>query len=248
MAATNNFYSIVAGVGAGTGRSVALKFAKTYPVVLLSRNPANYESIVKEIKASGGEAIGISTDTSSASSVKDAFAEIQKEFRGKKLAAAVFNVGGGFVRKPFLELTQEEYEGGFKSNGTGIYLFAQATLPLLLDSVSTSPHPPSLILTGATASLRGSATSASFASGKFALRATGQSLAREFGPKGVHVAHAIIDGVIDIPRTQGWPVNGGVADGKISPDAIADSYWYLHTQPRSHFTQELDVRPYVEKF
>jgi len=248
MAATNNFYSIVAGVGAGTGRSVALKFAKTYPVVLLSRNPANYESIVKEIKASGGEAIGISTDTSSASSVKNAFAEIQKEFKGKKLAAAVFNVGGGFVRKPFLELTQEEYEGGFKSNGTGIYLFAQATLPLLLDSVSTSPHPPSLILTGATASLRGSATSASFASGKFALRATGQSLAREFGPKGIHVAHAIIDGVIDIPRTQGWPVNGGVADGKISADAIADSYWYLHTQPRSHFTQELDVRPYVEKF
>lgn len=72
----------------------------------------------------------------------------------------------------------------------------------------------------------------SFASGKFALRATGQSLAREFGPKGVHVAHAIIDGVIDIPRTHDWPVNGGVPDGKINADAIADSYWYLHTQPR----------------
>jgi len=248
MAAANNFYSIVAGVGAGTGRSVALKFAKTYPVVLLARNPANFEPIVKEIKAGGGQAIGISTDTSSASSVKSAFEEINKEFKGKKLAAAIFNVGGGFVRKPFLELTQEEYEGGFKSNGLGIYLFAQATLPLLLDSVESSPHPPSLILTGATASLRGSATSASFASGKFALRATGQSLAREFGPKGVHVAHAIIDGVIDIPRTHDWPVNGGVPDGKISADAIADSYWYLHTQPRSHFTQELDVRPYVEKF
>ena len=106
----------------------------------------------------------------------------------------------------------------------------------------------------------------SYASGKFALRATGQSLAREFGPKGVHVAHAIIDGVIDIPRTHDWPANGGVEDGKINADAvsfppdeyngwknanvfqIADSYWYLHTQPRSHFTQELDVRPYVEKF
>jgi hypothetical protein len=109
----------------------------------------------------------------------------------------------------------------------------------------------------------------SFASGKFALRATGQSLAREFGPKGIHVAHVIVDGVIDIPRTHNWPVNGGVADGKIDPDAvsvlslrclsmeickvlttsqIADSYWYLHTQPRSHFTQELDVRPFVEKF
>jgi len=248
MAAANNFYSIVAGVGAGTGRSVALKFAKTYPVVLLARNPENYESIVKEIKSSGGQAIGISTDVSSASSVKSAFAEIQKEFTGKKLAAAIFNVGGRFIRKPFLELTEDEYVAGYEANGRGFYLFAQATLPLLLDSVDSSPHPPSLIITGATASLRGSATMSSFASGKFALRATGQSLAREFGPKGVHVAHAIIDGVIDIPRTHDWPVNGGVPDGKISADAIADSYWYLHTQPRSHFTQELDVRPYVEKF
>jgi len=248
MAATSNFFSIVAGVGAGTGRSVALKFAKTYPVALLARNPANYESIVEEIKASGGHAIGISTDVSSPTSVANAFGEIQKEFKGKKLAAAIYNVGGGFVRKPFLEMTLAEYEGGYKSNGTGFFLFAQATLPLLLDAVSDSPHPPSLIITGATASLRGSATMSSFASGKFALRATGQSLAREFGPKGVHVAHAIIDGVIDIPRTTSWPVNGGAPDGKISSDAIADSYWYLHTQPRSHFTQEMDCRPYVEKF
>jgi NAD(P)-dependent dehydrogenase (short-subunit alcohol dehydrogenase family) len=103
----------------------------------------------------------------------------------------------------------------------GFFHFAQATLPLLLDSVSSSPHPPSLIITGATASLRGSANMSSFASGKFALRATGQSLAREFGPQGVHIAHAIIDGVIDIPRTKDWPVNGGVPDGKIDSDAVS---------------------------
>lgn len=103
----------------------------------------------------------------------------------------------------------------------GFYLFAQATLPLLLDSVESSPHPPSLIITGATASVRGSATMSSFASGKFALRATGQSLAREFGPKGIHVAHAIIDGVIDIPRSHDWPVNGGAPDGKISSEAVS---------------------------
>ncbi|KAK2628042.1 hypothetical protein QTJ16_002688 [Diplocarpon rosae] len=248
MAAASNFYSIVAGVGAGTGRSVALKFAKTYPIALLSRNPENYEPVVKEINAAGGRAIGVSTDVSSELSVKKAFAEIEREFEGKKLAAAIYNVGGRFVRKPFLELTREEYEAGYQANGIGFYLFAQATLPGLLTSVPDAPHPPSLIITGATASLRGSATMSSFSSGKFALRATGQSLAREFGPQGVHVAHAIIDGVIDIPRTKDWPINGGAPGGKISPDAIADSYWYLHTQPRSHFTQELDVRPYVEKF
>merc|ERR1711939_406491 len=147
MAAAGNFYSIVAGVGAGTGRSVAIKFAQTYPVALLARNPANYESIVKE-------------------------------FKGKNLAAAVYNVGGKFVRKPFLELSLEEYEAGYEANGKGFFLFAQAVLPGLLSSVPTSPHPPSLIITGATASLRGGANMSSFASGKFALRATGQSLAR----------------------------------------------------------------------
>jgi len=86
-------------------------------VVLLARNPANYESIVTEIKKAGGHAIGISTDVSSPSSVKSAFTEIEKEFKGKQLAAAIFNVGGKFVRKPFLETTVEEYETGFESNG-----------------------------------------------------------------------------------------------------------------------------------
>jgi NAD(P)-dependent dehydrogenase (short-subunit alcohol dehydrogenase family) len=130
----------------------------------------------------------------------------------------------------------------------GLFNFSQKVIPLLLESVDDSPHPPSLIITGATASVRGSARFAEFAAGKFAVRAIGQSLAREFGPKGMHVAHAIVDGVIDIPRTKGFEVNGGVSDSKIDPDAIADSYWYLHTQPRSHFTYELDCRPYVEKF
>ena len=149
-----------------------------------------------------------------------AFEQIKSEFKGKKLAAAIFNVGGRFVRKPFLELSLEDYEAGYESNGKGFFLFAQAVLPLLLESVDSSPHPPSLIITGATASLRGSANAASFASGKFALRATGQSLAREFGPKGVHVAHAIIDGVIDIPRTKEWMKDAG-PDAKISADAVS---------------------------
>lgn len=99
-----------------------MKFAKTYAVALLSRNPANYESIVKEINDAGGQAIGISTDVTVESSVKDAFAEIGKQFKGKKLAAAIYNAGAGFVRKPFLEITATEWEGGFKSNGY-VYTF-----------------------------------------------------------------------------------------------------------------------------
>lgn len=107
----------------------------------------------------------------------------------------------------------------------GLFNFAQSALPLLLESVDSSPHPPSLIVTGATASLRGGVNFLDFAAGKFAKRAITQSLSREFGPKGVHVAHAIIDGVIDIPRTAALKsrINGGAPDGVISPDAVSDS-------------------------
>ncbi|KAH8899604.1 NAD(P)-binding protein [Thozetella sp. PMI_491] len=244
----SKFFAVIAGAGAGTGRSVALRFAKEYPVVLLSRRPESYNDIVAEIKKAEGEAIGISTDTSDPASVAAAFETIKKEFPDKKLAAAVFNAAAGFAVKPFLELKPEELQAALKGNADGVFNFAQAVLPGLLASVEDAPHPPTLIITGATASVRGSARFATFAAGKFAVRAIGQSLAREFGPQGVHVAHALIDSVIDVPRTKGYNVNEGKPDGKTSPDAIAESYWHLHTQHRSAFTQELDIRPYVEKF
>lgn len=106
-------------------------------------------------------------------------------------------------------------------NSKGLFIFAQKTLPLLLESVDSSPNPPSLLVTGATASVRGSAFFGTFAAGKFAQRALTQSLAREYGPKGVHVALAVIDGGIDTPWGKGVVFNNGVEDGKISPDAVS---------------------------
>ncbi|OKP12085.1 hypothetical protein PENSUB_2443 [Penicillium subrubescens] len=244
---TSKGLAIIAGVGPGTGASIARRFAKLYSVVLLSRSPSNFEPLVQEINSSGGKAIGISTDVSDANSVKSAFDEIEKQFPDSPLAASIFNAAGGFVRKPFLELTDEEYSTGLDSQArkAGFY-FAQRSLPLLLKARESSPHPPTLIFTGATASIKGSAQFAAFASGKFALRALAQSLAREFGPQGIHVSHAIIDGIIDIPRTKQWVLPH--EDAKLSPDSIADSYWYLHTQPRTTFAFELDLRPYIEKW
>lgn len=101
----------------------------------------------------------------------------------------------------------------------GFFGFSQMTLPLLLESVTKSPHAPSLIITGATASTKGSAQFGPFAAGKFALRALGQSLSREFGPQGVHVAHAIIDGIIDTPKTKNY--GNSVEDGKIKPESVS---------------------------
>ncbi|KAL4925671.1 oxidoreductase, short chain dehydrogenase/reductase family [Aspergillus undulatus] len=237
--------AIVAGVGPGTGASIARKFAQAYSVVVLARNADNYNGVVNEINSYGGQALGLSVDVSDSSSLKSAFDKIAQQYKDAPLAAAVFNSGGGFVRKPFLELTEEEFAQGYKSQGIGAFNFAQRTLPLLQKATSLT-HPPTLIFTGATASIKGSAKFSAFATGKFALRALAQSLAREFGPKGVHVSHVIIDGVIDIPRTKEWANEH--PDGKLDPGAIADAYWHLHTQPRTTFGFELDLRPYAERW
>ena len=144
-----------------------------------------------------------------------------------KVAAAVFNVGGSFIRKPFLQMSLEEYSAGWEANGRGGFLFANHVVPLLLDSVAEpaqGTYPPTLIFTGATASLKGSAQCSSFATGKFALRALAQSLGREFGPKGLHVGHVIVDGVIDIERTKEWKVSDA-PDAKISPEAVSFLLW-----------------------
>jgi NAD(P)-dependent dehydrogenase (short-subunit alcohol dehydrogenase family) len=117
-----------------------------------------------------------------------------------------------------LRLTRTAANTGLRK---GLFNFAQQTLPRLLESVPDAPHPPTLIVTGATASVRGSARFATFAASKFAARALAQSLSREFHPRGVHVAHTIIDGVIDIPRLNEWVVNEGKDDGKISPDSVS---------------------------
>jgi len=246
--ATKSF-AVVAGVGPGTGAAVARKFALAYPVVLLARNPENYESLVSEINKSGGKAIGISTDVSSASSVKSAFKTIESEFGGASCAAAVFNASGRFVRKSLLELSEEEFVAGFDVSCKGAFLFSQATIPLLLKQAkdTSSKYPPTLIFTGATASVKSNANMSSFSTGKYALRALSQSAAREFAPQGVHVAHAIIDGVIDIPRTKEW-LKDMPPEAKISADGIADAYWNLHTQPKTTFTNEIDIRPMLEKW
>lgn len=219
---SSKLIAIVAGVGPGTGASVARKFAKTYPVVLLARKPENFESLANEINKSGGKAIGISTDVSSQSSLQDALSKIKQEFGNDVgAAAAIFNASGGFLRKPFLETDASVFEQSLNVSAIGGVLFAQTFLPLLLKGKEVGgEHPPTLIFTGATASVKSSAQMSSFSTGKWALRALSQSLAKEFGPQGVHVAHAIIDGVIDIPRTKEWLKDLG-PEAKLSSEGVS---------------------------
>lgn len=126
-------------------------------------------------------------------------------------------------------------------SSVGAFHFSQQAIPLLL------PHGGTLIFTGATASLKGSAKFAAFAPPKFALRALAQSLAREFHPQGVHVAHVVVDGIIQTPRViKMW--GEGEPDTRMDPDAMAASYVALAEQHKSSWTQELDLRPFSEKF
>ncbi|KAI1860028.1 uncharacterized protein JN550_011712 [Neoarthrinium moseri] len=245
---TSKFYAVVLGAGPGTGRACAIRFSKAYPVVLLARSSQSYQDTVKEINDGGGKAIGIDTDATSVESLNAAFETIKKELPDHKLAAAICNAAAGLKPQPFIEIKPEQLETSIDVNIRGFFNFAQKTLPLLEESVSTSKYPPTLIVTGATASVKGSSGFSVFAAGKWAKRAMTQSIAREYQPKGVHIAHAVIDGVIDIPRTAGYKVNGGVEDGKIRADSIAETYWSLHTQHRSGFTWEVDIRPFVEKW
>lgn len=112
--ATTKPIAIIAGVGSGTGAALARRFAKSYPVVLLARNPSNFDNLADEINKSGGEAIGISTDVSSEESVKNAFAKIKEVHGGAPVAAAIFNASSRPVRKPFLETTVEEFGSGYQ--------------------------------------------------------------------------------------------------------------------------------------
>ncbi len=128
-------------------------------------------------------------------------------------------------------------------------IFSQNSLPLLLKHADdkSAKYTPTIIFTGATASVKANAQMSGFASAKFALRALSTSIAKEFAPKGVHVAHAIIDGVIDIPRTKDW-LKDQPPEAKIGADDIAESYWNLHTQSKRCFTNEIDIRPMLEKW
>ncbi|KAJ5160091.1 uncharacterized protein N7482_007095 [Penicillium canariense] len=236
--------AVIAGVGPGTGSAVARRFAQAYPVVLLARSQESLDPLAKDITQTGGAAIGIPTDVTSTSGMTSAMDRIKTQFGPDlSIAAAIYNVAGKFTRKPFLEQSAEEFLGALEPTVKGAFNFAQATLPLML-SGTDAQYPPTLIFTGATAALKGGSGLSGFAMSKFGIRAMSQSLAREFGPKGVHVSHAIIDGIIDTEKTKSYSPD--LPDSKIDPNWIAESYWFLHTQPRTSFTHELDLRPYSE--
>ncbi len=221
----------VIGVGPGLGASLARRFAREgYAVGLFARSESSLRPVQQEIEKAGGRAGLYPADATDAASLGAAFTRLRAELGAPEVC--IYNAST-FTMAGLLELTPERFESAWKVGCLGGFLLAREAVPAMLERGRGT-----LLFTGATASLRSGARFAGFAVGKFGLRALAQSLARELGPKGIHVAHVVIDGVIGKSRDA----------TTLDPDAIAETYWQLHLQDPSTWTQELDLRPATEKF
>jgi NAD(P)-dependent dehydrogenase (short-subunit alcohol dehydrogenase family) len=228
--------AVVVGVGPGLGASVARRFAREgYALGLMARGMDKLTPVQTAITAAGGVALSVPSDATDAASVGAAFARMRESLGAPDVL--VYNASA-FRMASIVEVTPEMMRDCFDVSCVGALIAAREVLP---DMVKRKRG--TILLTGATASLRGSARFAPFAASKFALRALGQSMARELGPQGIHVAHVVVDGQIGAP---GPSLRD--ASTMLAPDAIAETYWQLHTQDPTAWTFELDLRPSVEKF
>ncbi len=235
--------SIVFGVGASAGLGGALcrRIAREgFGVLAAGRTPAKLGAVVDEIRAAGGRAASILCDVTSESDVVRVFETVNEP---PKLV--VYNAGNAMIR-PLLEMDAAFFEQAWRVGCLGGFLVGREAARRMVPAGGGT-----LIFTGATASLRAKPPFTAFAAAKAGLRALAHGLAREFGPQGLHVAHVIVDGMIEgdqlLSRFPAAKERAG-EDGMLKPDAIADAYFALFAQPRSAWTLELDLRPYKESF
>ncbi len=230
--------AMVVGAGPGLGWALTERFAQAgMQVVAASRDPGKLRSAVGAERASDVRLEAC--DAAQPAEVASLFATVARELGIPSLV--VFNAGA-YARGGILEITPESFERCWRIGCFGGFLVGQSAARLMVSAGAGT-----IIFTGATASLRGSAGFANLAVPKSGLRALAQSMARELGPKGVHVAHVVIDGQIESDRNRQLLDERGPAS-LLPARAIAESYCQLHLQPRGAWTHELDLRPWVEKF
>ncbi|MCH8293498.1 SDR family NAD(P)-dependent oxidoreductase [Candidatus Poribacteria bacterium] len=235
-----NKTAVISGVGAGLGASLARKFAREgYQVALLARSADYLEALAAEIQTTGATAKGFPTDIGDPQKVGDSFAQIREQF-GK--VDILVNHAGNAAWGNFSELSPVDFERSWRICAFGSFLCCQQAVPDMVSSGNGT-----ILFTGATSAVRGRAGALAFSSAKFAVRGLAWSLAREVGPKGIHVAHIIIDGILDTPNLRS-DMSPDAEEPLLNTDAVADVYWSLVEQHKSTWTFELDLRPHNEDF
>jgi NAD(P)-dependent dehydrogenase (short-subunit alcohol dehydrogenase family) len=236
--------ALVIGAGDATGGAIARRFAREgYAACVTRREKEKLKDLVAEIESAGGKAHAFGSDARKEEAMIALFDEIERDIG--EVDVAVFNIGAN-VNFPIVETTARVYTKVWEMAAFAGFLMGREAARCM-----TKRGRGTIIFTGATASVRGSAGFSAFAGAKHALRALAQSMARELGPKGIHVAHTIIDGAIDTAFIRdSFPAMYAkkAEDGILSPEHIADMYWMLHRQPRDTWTHELDLRPWIEKW
>jgi NAD(P)-dependent dehydrogenase (short-subunit alcohol dehydrogenase family) len=231
MSANPTPVAAIVGAGEGLGYALGKRFAAAgFKVALAARGAERVERLAEAIVEAGGKAIAVPTDAREERAVMALFDTLENDHG--PVEVTVFNAGAWY-RAPIAEMPADMFEQVWRAGCYAGFLVGREAARRM------APRGRGTILfTGATASMRGSAQFAAFAAAKHGLRALAQSMARELGPRGIHVAHVVIDGKIDAQNE----------DLGLAPDAIAETYYRIHTQSRTAWTFEADLRPSAEKF
>ncbi len=243
-----NKVALIIGAGDSTGGAVARRFARGgYTACVTRREADKLVPLVTQIESEGGRAVPFGSDARKEEEVIALVEQIESTIG--PIEVMVFNIGAN-VPCSILDETARKYFKIWEMACFSGFLNGREVAKRMVARASPERR-QTIIFTGATASLRGAANFSAFAGAKHALRALAQSMARELGPRGIHVAHSIIDGAIDTAFIRDtFPERYALKDqdGILNPDHIADAYFMLHQQPRDAWTHELDLRPYMEKF
>ncbi|OGB21845.1 MAG: glucose 1-dehydrogenase [Burkholderiales bacterium RIFCSPLOWO2_02_FULL_57_36] len=235
---------LVIGAGDGTGGAIARRFAREgYIACVVRRSADKLAPLVKQIEDAGGVAHAFGCDARKEEEVIKLVDDIERDIA--PIEVMVFNIGAN-VPCSILEETARKYFKIWEMACFSGFLVGREVAKRMVKRGRGT-----ILFTGATASMRGSANFAAFSGAKHGIRALAQSMARELGPMNLHVAHVVVDGSIDTEFIrENFPAKYAMKDqdGILNPDHIAENYWYLHTQPRDAWTHELDLRPWTEKF
>jgi NAD(P)-dependent dehydrogenase (short-subunit alcohol dehydrogenase family) len=236
--------AVIAGVGPGLGESLVRRFAEEgYSVGMFARSEEYLSELEDDIEDGGCDALAVPTDITSNEEVADAFGAVRDKFGSVDV---LVNHASAASWKGLRDSSPDEFERSWRVSAYGGFLCSKQAVEDMVGD-NEDGEGGTIIFTGATSAVRGRGGAVGFSSAKFAVRGLAESMARELGPQGVHVAHVVIDGMIDTPRVrERFPDAGD--DELLDPDEIAKSYLHLVEQNRSSWTLELDLRPHVEEF